>query len=233
MPEAEGRTFSQNLVDKPVCRLPCIFGLTPGETTLNDGYQYLARFSWRLEDTGIVWIQENEKTHWVNSYYIDFFKDVTSDGLSFGVKDGMINNIYTGSYKGRSNFLLSALLSDYGKPDQIYIHTFESVPSPPIPFVIGLFYESQHILAFYEYTARNKGEYIEACPQPVGPGLLSFSSDDKWPFARIQSTIIGSDLTNPLSPLEKVTNLSINTFYDIYRDGQTSECIKTDTKYWK
>ncbi len=130
------------------------------------------------------------------------------------------------------SFQLHQLLSDYGKPDKILIKTYSNTPASYLPFRLVLFYSSQQIMAFFEYEAQKNKDILVGCPQPVGPWLTLWGWDRLWSDKDIDEAVSGPDSPQPLRPLEEVTDMSVDDFYQTFKDSQNTTCITTPADLW-
>ena len=214
------------------CRLPCWWGIIPGETSWLEARQFLATFATRIGqgDSGII--MEEGISYQVTNYSVAFDIEggLRGGGALFSIRNGIISFIDITPSSTVQSFQLHQLLSDYGKPDKVFIETYQNTPGLGLPFQLVLFYPGQRIQAFYEYTAQKAGDVLIGCPQPVGP-ILSVWGPYK---ALTDKDLItsGPDNPQPFKLLEEVTDMSIDAFYQAFQNPESKICIETPADLW-
>ncbi|MDH5507610.1 MAG: hypothetical protein OEZ02_10350, partial [Anaerolineae bacterium] len=152
------------------CRLPCFWGITPGETTWSEAYALLAPLSWD------VWVNTKNAPRRLGlaiQYYVpEDIDDNESMSLTLKAKDGIVERIWADA-----TISLSKLLTDYGKPAEVRI-VVSTYMSPPYDVNVGIYYPEQHILAIYHdgYSKLSPSGNIIAC----------FDENDEWDFNNIR-----------------------------------------------
>ncbi len=117
------------------CRLPCFWGITPGETTIAELFQFTGQFTM----TGFEMVDIG------NGSYI--FRYLTSQHSSspwivqFFSNGEKVRGIGLIAETAQYDFPLSKILSDYGVPDKVFIGPEVSNALP-----MQVVYEGQHIL---------------------------------------------------------------------------------------
>jgi hypothetical protein len=143
--------------------------------------------------------------------------------------------VFDSPYPRKNYYLLSKLLNDYGQPESAWISTQSSLSSRDIlggTFELLLLYPDQGIFIHYTTLMTIVGSNVRGCflnPQAkielYPPGQRDFFlqnlETDFWP----------QYAPNRFRPLENVTNLSFEEFYDIFRHS-TNNCIDTPASLW-
>jgi hypothetical protein len=174
------------------CRLPCWWGITPGETTYNEMKLLFAPYAETIE-------LEEYLPDFVFFYYpspnpsIDYF---ISSSLNLD-ENGTIKSIAldpeTVLYNG---FSPSYLLSNYGKPDQILISSSE----------LYLIYADQHFLALFDIFEKKDTHQI-CFSTPAN--LILWSSADTQFLTNIQKSVGNMSIL----PWAEVTKLDAQVLY--------------------
>jgi len=220
------------LINNGGCRLPCWWGINPGETSWQEANQFLVTFATKIEQGTSGVIVENGTTYDVTDYSVIYDNNEIVVSVGLFIRDDIVNTIYAGSDITTSNYQVDQLLSEYGKPDKVLIKTYTNTPGLGLPFRLVLFYKDYKILAFYEFEAQIEGNYLRGCPQRTNPWLRLGQADKKWTDEAIDLAISGPDSPNPLRPLEEVTNMSIDDFYETFKNPESKSCIVTPMEYW-
>jgi len=216
------------------CRLPCWWGLTPGVTRWDQAYQYFATFADEFFQGDSQQTTKNGITVQDTSYTVLYnIEDGSSRGwVDIEVLDEIIVGLKIAPISTRLSFQLHQLLTDYGKPGQVFIKTYSNSPSSNLPFRLVIYYPKQHILAYYQLKAEREGDYLVACPQQIAPRLWLWPKNELWTNARIQEAVLNPETTVPLQPLEDVTSIGIETFYQLFKQSDNLACLETPAKFW-
>lgn len=231
----EADRYAQELLRKEnSCLLPCWWGITPGETSWNDVYQFLSPLGTRVvEEAPRIICKENQCVQVVR-FSVDFDPgDRTGAWASIIMHDGIVEKMNFNQKATGYRYRLNQLLSESGMPDKVYIRTFTSMPdgSPP-PFTVVVYYSEKGILARYEFVARKIGDKLMGCPIPVGPWLNVWVADVDLSEETINEWVLVSDPTSLFKPLEEATNMDIELFYKTFRESLDQDCIETPQELW-
>lgn len=213
------------------CAFPCWWGIYPGVTSWDEAYRILSPFGDRVQEEKPWTICEESGCIQAVALGINFYPAVRA-GVTIYIHDGVVARMYF-NLANTNYHRLNQLLSEHGKPDQVYISTFESTPDGSLPdFYVVVYYEEKKILASYRFTGRKVGDMIKGCPLPVGPRLYAWSSNFEFSEEKMNNFVFGVDPTSLLQPLESVTDLSIEQFYLDFRDSLIPNCIETPAEFW-
>lgn len=252
MPEEEARAQLLDLLaDNGGCRLPCLLGITPGKTTYTEARAILLPFtgisiSTYLEDgVDSVWLtyDEGETRTFVELSYLY-------------TNDGIINDIAfkTGEYKETSDerspiydseifgerlrpYMLTGILSEFGKPTSVVIHTSGKQITGSGGFEVLLFYPEQGIFVHYTTQMETVGDNARGCPANAQAELELYPSGDVDAFAKALSQTIWAFAWPELAEnpswksIDKATSMSLEQFYETFRHP-TDKCIETPLKGW-
>jgi hypothetical protein len=222
------------------CKLPCWWGIVPGETrlseTINQLYVFLPngqesineRTYTRKDNSG------NEFTVTLSSVDLDSRVEAFA-GFEMRSVDDIIQLIYADeSVSGL--YSLPALMSTYGKPAEVYIETLGFSPTAdPGPFNILLFYPEKGILAFYTGDAILKESDSRFCQNRITPSLALWNTHDNHFVFSEQSIRDGySEYEDRLGlqPIGQVSNLTVDLFYQAFKDPASKVCIITPNDIW-
>jgi hypothetical protein len=185
------------------CRLPCWWGITPGETTYDEMKTLFAPYAETIE------LDEDYLPEMVFFYYpspsnsIDYF---ISSTLSLD-ENGGIESIgldpETGLYNG---FTPSNLLGYYGTPNKVLIS----------PSDVVLVYEEDHFVVFYEILEH--ADKNQVCFFYPGSIILWSAEGDLTP-AEVKQRTTGTDML----PWEEFTNQNIQTLFNALKAWNGTE----------
>ncbi len=203
------------------CRLPCWWGIVPGQTTWQDAHALLSPL---LEGYTASWISDKFFT---NGYYSDFPGEFSIDEPANDtprVGNLLIEGVRT---EYLSNLKLSSILQAYGRPEEIYIRSprYELGNVSCLgEFELFLYYPAQQFAVRYRYPSYRVDQPVEVCglDQPAlsefylwepsyHPSFEQASNEAGW-FAGPATT----------RALEEATQWSIETFYTVFQSQQGS-----------
>ena len=136
-------------------------------------------------------------------------------------------------------YTLPQIFSNYGPPASVYIGTWTEGPilgGPYIPFSVVLYYPETGFLI--EYTSPNKkvGQYVQGCPQLSLFTLYTVSPDEDISLEKILSNSSGDGIRaeniDYFKPIEEATGMTIDEFYQKFKDPNNTECLETPIDLW-
>lgn len=240
------------------CRLPCLWGITPGKSTsqevqsilsplsvIRNDYSVAAKFK---PDSGFVDLNYSEGDLMLNvetSYLAD---NQIIKGLRFHTTEYQFGKAPNGEVVAFSFFdsetfgkrvdyySLSHVLSEQGIPDAVMIATSDSPPIsvPSIGFFyIVLLYPEQGIWVKYTTQMNMVGANVHGCPQNahVEMELFPAGNTDSFFTSLKQNQDWVAQQKNWFQPLEKATSMTLEQFYETFRQP-TDKCIETPAKLW-
>jgi hypothetical protein len=221
-PEKAQELISELMETNNGCRLPCWWGITPGETSWQEAHHFFAPFASEIhkgktkeQGYGVLYGLEGNPLGGGAGFWTD--------------EKGVIQKILVGPASTKRRFELDSLLQDYGKPSDVYIVTYSNAPFNYIPFSLAVGYRQQRILAVFELEAQPEGDYIVACPQTTAPKLILWSNKEDLTKKRVQEEL-GNNQN--VRNLERVSDLSIEEFYQIFKNRENKTCIETPVEIW-
>jgi hypothetical protein len=155
LPPDQARAILLDLLqNNSACRLPCWWGIIPGETSWETARSIFSPSASKIEVVGV----ENQFIAYAFFYTLP--EDIAPAYLEirFTVIDGTIQRIYSHGFDGLTTYNLSSFLATYGPPDEIWVHTYHSYLGASPPFAMLLFYPKQGILAYY-YSREGEVEF--------------------------------------------------------------------------
>jgi hypothetical protein len=217
------------------CNLPCWFGVIPGKTLWADARKFLKPFS-TIHDSGGSELMLNGNLRHLASHNVTF--QIPGEERMWGAllieQDGIVVYIGVDSITAkRGGFVLSKLLSDYGKPDQIYIRTTMNVPGSELPFRLVLYYRELNIMIDYQLVGRKIGESICVAPKYEGPVIHLWGADSRYEVAGegFPGWALFSSEKEPLQ-IEQVTDFNVESFYQTFKDPKSSDRLCSLINKW-
>lgn len=199
------------------CKLPCFWGVVPGTTEWNTAKAFLQTFAEIREGKHYsIKVRESEYHH--------------TSLIEFNVEKNVIIEITVGLPFTR-NFTIEKVLTDYGKPDEVYLLTYRNSPTNPIPSFLILSYQHQGILAQYEFESQkvNDNDFL-ICSQPIGPSLWLRSPQKMLSDLEINQSVFGEEPSLILQKIDEVSDITIEKFYNEFKEN--SACFYTPINIW-
>lgn len=228
--------FLTNLIQKPDnCKLPCWWGTTPGITTWQEANDFLFHIGDKILDPA----QSHETVDLTFDdlqLYQTLMIDRNSDTISkimFSV-EGFYNP--KGFQSVWDSYSLKNILSQYGKPSRVLIHssTVELPPDNKIAYQLYVFYDQEGFLIRYGSVGLIQNSKIHICPQFSGQDdlwTLDFYLQDPSSTVPLEHMVDGyeADMAESRS-LEDATGLSIDQLMGLARGDFT--CFDTPLSLW-
>lgn len=237
------------------CRLPCIWGLTPGVTDTHSRQMLLASIPFISEPDFLVSRSgdENNPGGFGFSSIVDNLR--VSVGLSYYEKEGMISSLAFVTFPTRESiavfgepyymdllyyYLLPQLLNNYGRPSIVLIAPWPHDPFMDAdydPFSVVVIYQDLGIMA--EYIAPNEldGGYYRACPVQGYLTLRTWDPNQVIPLEKIAALGAGIGISETsfdyFKPIEEATSISLEEFYQTFTDAQDTSCLETPVELWE
>lgn len=224
------------LDDNAGCRLPCWWGITPGQTSWQAALEFFSQFSIDIAEhpqglVAEVWppITINESSGW----YLDLFL----------VKRDDVYYIEVYPLQKWHKYHLSQLLTEYGKPDEVWMHTSRT-PGPPSggsgpgSFTILYLYYRQGIVASFGSPVEGVGTsdvFLRGCFNDGPDSLFLWPPQAYQSFLDFAKEVDLDELKYAeklLLPLDAATDMDIDTFYQTYSNSEFAPCIDTLENLW-
>ncbi len=155
------------------CELPCYWGITPGETSWQEAYNFLASFAERIEHrvVDVSAPDGSEQSITVIGVHntIPGYDEPVSSG--YQVTNGIIGKISASGSGTELRYQLHQVLDRYGLPDEVLLFLTDVSHGGGPWFSIYIFYEEIGVTLFYSAAAQMKGNSLEVCPEGVGPEI--------------------------------------------------------------
>lgn len=208
------------------CKLPCWWGIIPGETQQNTAVNILRPFSIISTEKSSDWL-----VYFVRSPIDSVYSDIGEVRMTIAIQNRIVREMEIYGFNEES-YTLSSILNDYGTPDGIYISTYESdygLPVGIVPFTLAMYYKEIGIMATFSTRANVSESIIFACIDK-SPSFYLWSPQDRdlsvgyiteWEREKIKYLNI-----------EQSTNFDVESFYTTFRNNNSPVCIETPINLW-
>lgn len=222
------------------CKLPCWWGIIPGETSWESARNFLEPFSLKINK----YFNERDKLNYYYSHFkvpenVNLSEDVN---IGFRVNDGGFVDFITTANPWRiksPDYSLSYILSTYGIPSEVRFVATANSPHIGKPFyTYYLFYFDLGILTASSNVGYLTGDNIEICPQNYSetPILLLWDKNLGYTFDYLNENrfIINTHFPKfNFLDLEDISNFNVDHFYETFLVPGALECIETPLAIWE
>ncbi len=206
------------------CKLPCLWGTTPGKTSWQDASHFLETFT-------NIYRDENSSYAYV---YLPLPPDKGTLNHTYVIKGSTVVEIYAYVYDWSPFLYLSKFLTDYGPPDEVFLRTFRRDENGSQPYQIDLFYADLGMLLEYSGGDPNTmGDKIQNCFDDMySPFVYIWSSDTPMTSTEaIDKFLDTQNMPYPL-PLDKAAGMDVVTFYETFKNPDNATCLETPSELW-
>jgi hypothetical protein len=249
------------------CRLPCFWGLTPGQIDLQTFSAFTGKFgnTFTLDSyiarrdfgpTGgftVIYRENGVNIRVAFAYYQN--KESTQLEQLVMHADSLYEKGQDPNWKSSTEisplygdasfaqalqyYTLPQILSNYGRPSQVLVGTFRDAPDdyPNMfhPFSLVLFYQEQGFFAEYASQRETVGNDFVGCPAKAYIRISAW--DPKSGLSLTDIVKRGGDVINDMNldyfkPVDKATALTLDEFYEAFKDPKNTACLKTRIDVW-
>ena len=223
------------------CELPCWWGITPGETTSRAAMQILFPVKNYMEIFPGFFNGRGE----LDSLLLDSYSNLRVD-LSFAGKEQPVNSIavysfipssaqHTQYHNSWRRYFLYELLTQLGKPSDVwlgfgrYSAEDQRLTRATHFYELYVLYQDLGIISRYMGPAVTGGVNNRACPTLEQVRDLYLFIKDRSAERLIGPP--GEQFTDARS-LDKISNMSVEQFYQAALNSKQSFCIESPAKLW-
>lgn len=234
------------------CLLPCWWGILPGETTLETVKSFTDQFGGLAihvlrEETGNFRVRvpdgnvrpeidvvygplQADKVEWLRVSPILHRKN---DAGEYEMQDRRGDPQYLAHY---TTYTIASMLTTYGKPDSILLSgDMTNEPGPPWVYALTLVYANRGI--WVEYFGGMGGEpNLSICPMQTSIRLWLWEPEKYTSVEEVLSSSLplgGWGLSlGRLSTLNEKTDLTLDEFYEVFKDADYDTCFESPTERW-
>ncbi len=233
------------------CKLPCWWGITPGETSLQTARSSLETF----EALAIanIFDQDSGSARWFvteNGLIIDVDVSLVSDRETLTTVDGLWVVLQVTRKLDEGGFevvwdnplddrylpadMLPQILTTYGPPDEVLVQANEGWRV----FDLILDYASRGFAIWYTADLDHVGDNYQGCMANAYTHLALWDADLAYTWAEgVTRTSSGEEweieaLNEVFQSLEKATSLTLDEFYQTFANPENTTCLETPVEIW-
>ena len=240
LPATEQDTYLLNLIEtNGGCELPCFLGIQPGVSSWEDIrpvespiYFRESYFPKRKDERLYLYVPPRKTryldvTFWGSSTLIEY---ITVDALISLPNDPY--DYVPAFAKAVYPYALPNLLAQYGMPSRILMRAQGQIePGAGTQAEVWLFYNDAGFMVQYFFlnVVTQDGEVLRTCPDyshTVFIRLYLQSPENKTPLEKMFWDPKGYYFNTHLQPIEKITALSIEDFYQLFVAPTESACFE-------
>jgi len=222
------------------CKLPCWWGFTPGMTEwleVSNFFKTIDQTPRPYKNTFHIQIEFTDRGFLIGQTYT-----ISPQGVIETINAGVSvlhNNriVFTDSIfeKELNAFLLPSLLSNYGKPQEVLLRTYPwAREAGDTPFYLIVNYTELGISMLYEGEVERENSHYQICPQHASFNIFLWdpekSTEEVVRTAR-QNQFLEED--SGYRKLDESTGLSLEEFYETFKNAQNEACLSTPSDYWE
>lgn len=235
------------------CDFPCWWNQTPGETRMQEITAFVRKLgslaliidegdlglytSWFLrEDDMILDLSfqakaepDTEERLWGLEVETRVLRELEDEGGYEIVWEGPLNEKYLQAYS------LPEILSKYGSPQDVLIFGNWEWPE----FELVLDYADRGFAIWYRSPIERDGDKYLGCPINAYPVLYLWAPELEYSWAEGIARTRGEEDTDgtwykeSFISIEEATNLTLDSFYQLYIDPGNTQCIQTPVDIWR
>ncbi len=221
------------------CQLPCIWGITPGESTFGDAQDILIPLSSISTFTALSTSPGD-----ISPTYVEGDNRVSARiAFPFSATGVIRHVVFQMGITSASDefskqieyYMLPNILTEYGNPTTVMLSTMAKLPSSGVPggFKLLLLYPEKGILVNYTMQMQITAENVMGCPSNahhVELGLYPSGQADSF-FDLLEPSGWPQIIQKTYKPIDEATSMSQEDFYRTFSQ-HTDKCILTPANLW-
>jgi hypothetical protein len=237
-PPDQARQVVMDLYENGPCRLPCWWGITPGKTDWRDAWQFLGRFATNQYPGETLLLESKDLPGYM--YYqvhLDVPKTLEENNYSplsnlwfvINIKTFKVDYIDVDTGYAWA-YTLPGIFANYGKPQQIYVLGGENPISSAV--VLYLYYPQYGFISAQGTDVERdvwKTPAFTTCFEKVNTDLWLWPQEQQLDFNARMKVSIDPFTLRKFKPLDKVSNLTADKFYDAFSSSHQPPCVEFDT----
>ena len=260
--EEENEKILNLLQDNGECDLPCIWGVYPDEEHVDINQAFFQQFQNYLDAgryearKGGSLIVDNQRMQFekinsegmlqVNMILYDHWYAFLSARYHPTGEVGYVSTFGSPTFnKMIQIYGIDSILKKYGRPAKVWVAAWpRSLASKREhePFNIVLYYPDKGILVQYEGESEKSGNELSLCPWETDLILTTWNTSQTDPMKtsdpfikelRGVSTYDFGQQEDYFLPLEEATSITVDEFYELFKDPDAKGCIVTPADIWK
>lgn len=229
-----------DLYENSSCKLPCWWGIVPGRTGWREAWQFLGQFATNSSPWETLLLESKDLPgHMFYRVYLDVPQTPELNRYSalndllvlvqmntFTVENIDVN---TGNIK---DYTIPKILSDYGKPKQVYAIGFPTPVSWNSGVALYLYYPQYGFISSHFTTVDAESwakPTFTACFQKTSKLFLWPEGKQLEFFDRLKESLFDPETISAFTTLDEVTDLSVDKFYKIFAGSQEPACVEFES----
>lgn len=154
------------------------------------------------------------------------------------INDGIVEYIRIYNYNLAPNYYLPKFLETYGEPSEIWIQTFSQEEIGQQNFSFSLFYLDKGILIEYSTATPIEKVAVDGKLQNClkgadSPFIYLWSPEkNKMYFQDAKQKFLDTTNLPEPKPLLEATGMDVKTFYETFKNPDTTACLETPKNLW-
>ena len=209
------------------CRLPCWWGIVPGQTRWEEAKGLLFPLANSIFENKL----ENSPLTHVEIFFSAPYPSTGKFRQEYLVEKEIVKRIEILPQQYSRYSQPKGLLEEFGNPDSIFLGGSNDSPQS---FQLILYYVSQGIFALYSTKMHpaQQQEILEVC---FSENEIDYVDIYLWnPADSFSATLdfIFKQYYRPFHEIDFVTNLTTSEFYELFTSPSQTGCFKTPSSFW-
>ena len=244
-------TFRELLETNGGCRLPCWWGIVPGQSTWDETQDQLSHLGWQDVATSLdsgATMHDTYVSGGFNIEVMDIYDNQSSEIfniISLVERTNIIESIHIQSLGWPNppvfNILWKAympreILRTYGEPDRVWLYTDPILMGDRHSYDLWLIYDQLGFILKYNGLLQISGENFRICISNSGEQITTLklhlqSPEDPTPLELMGNLVSFED--RGILSIEAATELTKKEFYEMLTQSDESVCFDTPMSVWK
>lgn len=240
-------TFINLIAKDSECDLPCWLNVTPGQTKFEEVENIFLQFS------TIASIKSSSQSAFIRVFFPNFETAIHNTATEVNPSEsgnvsrirayavvnpdanGNINYSNPEFQRMWQRYFVPGIFLRHGVPEKIFLDTTliaaDTVTS--YPFVLWVVYPQQGFLVRYQGLNTRIGDNIRICPllSRIEIKIWDVEESSYEEFIKDDRALGISTSLGP-QPIESVTDFDIESFYEVFKDGEVNTCFETPASIW-
>ncbi len=212
------------------CKLPCFLSMSPGQTKQQEAINFLHMFASISFGPEIVFPKDNllyslsvvPQGGYNGEQSIVKWIDV--DIEAYRKLPSKLEKIYDAPYYSQAfkYYMLPLLLTNYGKPDNVYIFLDTGIADMGLGqdlYLLHLDYPKLGFVAHFEMPLHHQDTSLVGCPNEAFTKLRLWSPKEPSRDYELDASV--------LFTIKEATGMSIEEFYQRFKNLENTSCLET------